>query len=313
MFSVFLKILSIFCMVGIGFIASKKKVLPMESNQYLVNLILVITNPCLIISSISSQTLSAGILRQAGEILIGSVFFFLFAAGVAFLLVKVMGYKPQEDQGVMMVIITAVNSGFMGFPVTKAIFGDHFFFLMVIENIILNIYLFSLAVIQMNYGHQKSRSLADVFRPLCNMSTFSVVVGIVILVSGYKIPTGIVEFLDTIANVTVPVSMIVVGIQLAGSDLKKMLKNVKLIIACLCNVILIPFLTFLAVNWLPLMNESKLILIFAAAFPCAVITVVVASKEGRNSSLLAEGVALSTLFSLGTLPVVAILLMGLYL
>lgn len=313
MLSVFLKILSIFCMVGIGFIASKKNVLPMDSNQYLVNLILVITNPCLIVSSMASQTLSDDILRQTWEILIGSVVFFLLAAVVSFFIVKAMRYKPAEDRGVMMVIMTAVNSGFMGFPVTKAIFGDHFFFLMVIENVILNFYLFFLSVIQMNYGHQKSRSLKEIFRPLVNMSTFSVVVGLSILISGIKIPEPIFDFLDTIANATVPVSMMVVGIQLANSDLLKMMKNTKLIIACLCNVIVMPFLTFLAVNWLPLMNESKLILIFAAAFPCAVITVAIASKEGRNSALMAEGVAMSTLFSLATLPVVAMSLMALYL
>lgn len=313
MLSVFLKILSIFCMVGIGFIASKKNVLPMESNKYLVNLILVITNPCLILSSMGSQTLSDDIIRQTWEILAGSVVFFLLSSAVAFFIVKAMRYNPAEDQGVMMVIITAINSGFMGFPVTKSIFGDHFFFLMVIENVILNIYLFSLSVVQMNYGHQKSRSLKEVFRPLLNMCTFSVVIGLVIMITGFKISGQLFDFLDTIANATVPVSMIVVGIQLANSDLLKMMKNTRLIIACLCNVVVIPALTFLAVNWLPLMNESKLILIFAAAFPCAVITVAISSKEGRNSALMAEGVAMSTLFSLATLPVVAMGLMALYL
>lgn len=73
-----------------------------------------------------------------------------------------------------------------------------------------------------------------------------------------------------------------------------------------------PFLTFLAVNWLPLTNPGKLILVFAAAFPCAVVTVAVATKEGRNADLMAEGVALTTLLSMITLPITAILLMHLY-
>lgn len=312
MLTVFLKIASIFCMVAIGYIASKKDVLPAESNKYLVNLILVITNPCLIISSMSSQTLSSDIVRQAAEILGGSVVFFVGASAVAFVIVKALRYRPAEDRGVLMVIITAVNSGFMGFPITKAIFGDELFFLMVIENIILNFYLFFLAIIQMNYGHKNTGSPAGVFRSLCNMCTYAVIVGMVILITGIKVPPMALDFLDTIANATVPVSMIVVGVQLAQSSLKTMLKNTKLIFVCLCNVVLIPVLTFLAVNWLPLMNESKLILIFAASFPCAVVTVAVAAKEGRNSGLMAEGVAMSTLFSLATLPVSAMVLMSLY-
>ena len=76
MLTVFLKTASIFCMVAVGYLASKKNILPAESNQYLVNLILTITNPCLIISSMSSQSLSQDTVRQAAEILIGASVFF---------------------------------------------------------------------------------------------------------------------------------------------------------------------------------------------------------------------------------------------
>ena len=284
----------------------------MDSNRYLVDLLLKITSPCLIISSMSSQTLTARTVRQAVEIMAGSVIFFIAAAIIAFLIVKAMKYRPAEDQGVLMVIITAVNSGFMGFPVTKAIFGDQYFFLMVIQNVVLNFYLYFLAVIQMNYGQGRSGSLRDVIRPLLNNCTYALLIGLVILITRWQMPELVYDFFDTIAGATIPVSMIVVGIQLAESDLKKMLKNGKLIFASLCNVILIPVLTLLAVNWLPLTPESKLILVFAASFPCAVVTVAVSSKEGRNSGLMAEGVAMTTLFSLATLPVAAIALMQLY-
>lgn len=313
MLTVFLKTASIFCMVAVGYLASKKNVLPAESNQYLVNLILTITNPCLIISSMSSQTLSSDTVRQACEILIGATVFFLAAAGVSFLIVKALHYEPFEDRGVMMVVMTAINTGFMGFPITKAIFGDHFFFLMVIQNIILNIYLYFGAILQMNYGHRKKTGLMDVIRPLLNNNTYALLIGLSILITRFQMPAALFEFFDTIANATIPVSMIVVGIQLAGSDLKKVFKDHKLMIACLANVVLMPILTFLAVNWLPLMNESKLILVFAACFPCAVISTAMAAKEGKNASLVAEGVAVTTLFSMATLPAAAMILMELYL
>lgn len=312
MLAVFLKIASIFCMVAIGYVASKKNILPTESNKHLVNLILMITNPCLILASMSSQTLTSDVVRQAVEILVGSAGFFIAAAVVAFVIVKIMGYDPVEDQGVMMVIITAVNTGFMGFPVTKAIFGNHFFFLMVIQNVMLNFYLYFEAVIQMNYGQKKKSSLKDVIRPLLNNNTYALLIGLVILVFNVPIPAVALDFFDTIGAATIPISMIVVGIQLAGSDLGKMFGNIKLIIACVSNVVLIPALTFLAVNWLPLMDESKLILVFASCFPCAVISTAMASKEGKNAKLMAEGVALTTLMSMATLPIAAMFLMELY-
>lgn len=311
MLTTFLKVASIFCMVAIGFLANKKKVLPMEANQYMVSLLLTITNPCMIIGSMASNTLSEETLRQTMEVIIGSLGYFVIGAFVALGLTKLMRC-PKDDQGVLMVIITAVNTGFMGFPVTKSIFGDDMFFLMVIQNQILTVYLYFISVIQMNYGHKKSGSLKDVIKPLCNMCTLAAIIGFIIFFGGIQLPEIVTDFFNTIGDATIPISMIVVGIQLGNSNLKKIIKNGRLILASILNVTIMPFLTFLAVNWLPLTNPGKLILVFAAAFPCAVVTVAVATKEGRNADLMAEGVALTTLLSMITLPITAILLMHLY-
>ena len=312
MLTVFLKIAAIFAMTAIGFTASKTGVLPAESKKYLSNLLLFITSPCMIIGSMTSQTLDAHTFELMIQIVAGSFIFFLAAMAVSFLIVKLMRCD-REDAGVLMVIITAVNTGFMGFPVTKAIFGNTYFFLMVIQNIVLNIYIYSMMVYQMNYGFRKKEGIKGMRMPMLNMCTYALIIGLVLMLLKVQLPDILADFINTIGDATIPVSMIVVGVQLSESSIGKMLTNKRLITASLCNVILIPALTFLAVNWLPLAPESKLILIFAAAFPCAVVSTAIALKENRNAALMAEGVAMTTLLSMGTLPVAAILLMQLYL
>ena len=312
MLTVFLKIAAIFAMTAIGFIASKTGVLPAESKKYLSNLLLFITSPCMIIGSMTSQTLDAHTFELMIQIVAGSFVFFIAAMGISFLIVKLMRCD-RDDAGVLMVIITAVNTGFMGFPVTKAIFGNTYFFLMVIQNIVLNIYLYSMMVYQMNYGFRKKEGIKGMLMPMLNMCTYALIIGLVLMLLKVRLPDILADFINTIGDATIPVSMIVVGVQLSESSIRKMLTNKRLITASLCNVILIPVLTFLAVNWLPLAPESKLILIFAAAFPCAVVSTAIALKENRNAALMAEGVAMTTLLSMGTLPVAAILLMQLYL
>ncbi len=312
MLTVFLKIAAIFAMTAIGFTASKTGILPAESKKYLSNLLLFITSPCMIIGSMTSQTLDAHTFELMIQIVAGSFIFFLAAMAVSFLIVKLMRCD-REDAGVLMVIITAVNTGFMGFPVTKAIFGNTYFFLMVIQNIVLNIYIYSMMVYQMNYGFRKKEGIKGMLMPMLNMCTYALIIGLVLMLLKVQLPDILADFINTIGDATIPVSMIVVGVQLSESSIGKMLTNKRLITASLCNVILIPALTFLAVNWLPLAPESKLILIFAAAFPCAVVSTAIALKENRNAALMAEGVAMTTLLSMGTLPVAAILLMQLYL
>lgn len=312
MLTVFLKIAAIFAMTAIGFVASKTGILPAESKKYLSNLLLFITSPCMIIGSMTSQTLDAHTFELMIQIVAGSFVFFIAAMGISFLIVKLMRCD-RDDAGVLMVIITAVNTGFMGFPVTKAIFGNTYFFLMVIQNIVLNIYLYSMMVYQMNYGFRKKEGIKGMLMPMLNMCTYALIIGLVLMLLKVQLPDILADFINTIGDATIPVSMIVVGVQLSESSIRKMLTNKRLITASLCNVILIPVLTFLAVNWLPLAPESKLILIFAAAFPCAVVSTAIALKENRNAALMAEGVAMTTLLSMGTLPVAAILLMQLYL
>lgn len=312
MLTVFLKIAAIFAMTAIGFTASKTGVLPAESKKYLSNLLLFITSPCMIIGSMTSQTLDAHTFELMIQIVAGSFIFFLAAMAVSFLIVKLMRCD-REDAGVLMVIITAVNTGFMGFPVTKAIFGNTYFFLMVIQNIVLNIYIYSMMVYQMNYGFRKKEGIKGMLMPMLNMCTYALIIGLVLMLLKVQLPDILADFINTIGDATIPVSMIVVGVQLSESSIGKMLTNKRLITASLCNVILIPALTFLAVNWLPLAPESKLILIFAAAFPCAVVSTAIALKENRSAALMAEGVAMTTLLSMGTLPVIAIILTHLYL
>ena len=117
---------------------------------------------------------------------------------------------------------------------------------------------------------------------------------------------------NTVGNATVPVSMIVVGVQLGTASIRKMLKNYKLMIASLVNVVVVPVLTFLSVNWLPITWKAKVILILAAAFPCAVVLTAMAIRERKNATLMAEGVALTTLLSVVTLPVCVMFLTWYY-
>ena len=47
------KIISIFIITFVGFIANKKGILPNQSNRYLVDLLMMITTPCMVLASIT--------------------------------------------------------------------------------------------------------------------------------------------------------------------------------------------------------------------------------------------------------------------
>ncbi len=313
MITVFTRVLVIFAMIGVGFMANKVGILPLESKKYLTDLLLSISLPCMIISSMLGKTLDGETKKETQLVLIGSLAFFILASIGALFALRLMKRTPVEDQGVLMVIMVAVNSGFMGFPISKAAFGDHIFFLMVMQNIVLNFYMFGIAAIQMHYRDAEKKAFLGSLKAVINPPVIAVIIGFALMVAKVNLPSGVVDFVDMMGDATIPLSMIVVGLQLAGSNFSKLLVNRDLITSSLINVLAVPIITLTLIHFLPIPNTVKITLAFASAFPCAVAVVGVAIKEGKNSELMAGGVALTTILSLFTLPVMAAILQWLYL
>lgn len=78
-------------------------------------------------------------------------------------------------------------------------------------------------------------------------------------------------------------------------------------------MIFVPLITFLTVNWLPIAEGIKIALVFGAAFPASALCVPISSMEEKNSVIVTEEIALTTLLSMITLPVAALLLTAYYL
>ena len=312
MLTVLSKTTVIFSIMAVGFVANKSNIIPIEANKYFVNIMLLINTPCMILAGLTKFKLDDDAIETTFEVALGSLIFFIGAWMVSWVIIKIMNYNPKKDRGVMMVIMCAINSGFMGFPITKAIFGNRAFFFMVIANAMLSFYLYLIAVIQMRYGDGSKPDATELKRVATNPNIIATITGIGMLAVGIDLSDPAWEFINILGNMTVPLSMLVVGVQLATSDFTSIIKNGKLIAASLVNVLLMPALTLATVFFLPMTAEGKLVLVFSTAFPCAVITVAVAAKEGKNVTLMSQGVALTTLFSIITLPAAAVLLTKLY-
>ena len=124
MHEVFIKVMVIFAMIAAGFFANRLGVLPKEASKHLSSLLVDVTVPCLALSSIASQEMTKEMLRSSYEVASGSVVYFIAASIISYLFVKIIRYEPKSDRGVLEAMITSANTGFMGFPVSKAIFGN---------------------------------------------------------------------------------------------------------------------------------------------------------------------------------------------
>lgn len=328
------KVLAIFLLMAAGFGVGRLKVLPEGSNATLNVLLIKVVTPCMILSSITSKELTDDTLSMTLQTFAGSVVFFAIAGVLGYFFAKhMLRVSPSSNIGVYTFAFASINTGFMGFPVTLALFGQDIFYLMVMQNVILTVYLYSAGPLMLRLGCESDEilpagtadtvkttgtagsgsALKSFFMSFWNPNAVASVISLVMLFAGLHLPKLIFEPVQTLGDATIPLSMLLVGLQLSESNISDLIKNGKILAFSLVKMLLLPVLTFFAVNWLPLAVSVKVCLIFAAVFPVAVVVAPVTAMENKNSLAAAELIAITTLLSVGTIPLFATLLTQFYL
>lgn len=316
MLLIFSKVLVVFIYIGVGFIANRLKVLPEESVKHFISLVMGITVPCLMISSITGQEINGNMYRNTILVLaLGAVIYIVTAVLTTFISDRVFPDKDQQDRNVLASAMTGCNSGFMGLPIASAVFGRLVFYYLAIQTIVNNTYLFVMSLSQLHHreGKRSSKSLREKLSPLVNPTSIATVVAAIMLFAGLHLPEYVMGIVEPLGDATIPLSMILVGVQLGGTDFRGLLSDKDLLITSAVKLILMPAIALLIFTPFPVDPVVKLTSLLAVCFPSAVIGVAVAAQEGKNSQLMAEAVAVSTLLSVITLPLWIMLISRLYL
>ena len=316
MLLIFSKVLVVFIYIGVGLIANRLKVLPEESVKHFISLVMCITVPCLVISSITGQDLNGDMYRNTIlTLLLTTLVLIVTAFATTFVSDRIFPWKDQQDRNVLASAMTGCNAGFMGLPIASAVFGELVFYYLVIQNIANNLYLFVMSLAQLHHreSEKSSKSLSEKLKPLVNPTSVATIVSLIMLFAGIHLPEYAMDIVTTLGDITIPLSMILVGVQLGGADFKKLIADKALLITSVMKLIAVPALALLILTPMPVDPVVKLTVLLGMCFPSAVIGVAVAAQENKNSQLMVEAVAITTLLSLFTLPVWIMIITRLYL
>ena len=122
-----------------------------------------------------------------------------------------------------------------------------------------------------------------------------------------KLPYVLGESVKHIANLNTPLAMIVMGSYLANTDFKKALKNKGVYLVSLLRLVIIPVICVGIARILPIPDIVAKSLLITAACPTAAVATLLAGKYELDASYSAETVAISTLMSIATIPLVIML------
>ncbi|MEG0767894.1 MAG: AEC family transporter, partial [Clostridia bacterium] len=115
-------VLTIFCMIGIGYLLAHKGWLHAEASSLLSRMVLYVALPAMIVQNLftqyNRQTLLSGAYGMLAPLSVLTLLY-LFSG----LLARILPI-PQRRRGVFRSVFTFSNSIFIGLPICKAVLGD---------------------------------------------------------------------------------------------------------------------------------------------------------------------------------------------
>jgi predicted permease len=298
------QMLELFFILGLGYLAARKKIVSSQFGNELSRLILNITLPCLMLSSVAAMPTDAD---QSTVIVmfVLSILFFTIMPFVAYGLTRVLRIK-SEDRNLYIYMTTWSNVGFMGFPVIASIFGTGAIFYATIFNLVFNFFNFTLGVALMSEEGFKSIRLKNFLTP----GILSAIIAVLLFVSGIQIPELLNATFETVGSTTTPLAMIVIGVSLAGISMKSVFAELRLYPYLLIKQILFPIAAWAVLQ--PIIEDTYIlgIMVVIIAMPVATSAVLFSNLYENNVALATKGVFMTTLASVITIPVISWLLLG---
>ena len=295
--SVLLQVLTLFLLMMTGLASVGFKVLDEKDISSLNTFVLWFAQPCLILARLQ-QDATPALLMELGWVFVLTCAMMLLSALAAHRLFK---KQPHDRRAVLTNLAMASNCGFMGYPVITAAFGEGALIYAVMYVTAFNLMCWTLG--SYYYGGRKA---VHPRRLLTNPSIIAIAGGIVLLLTGWRLPGFLNDTLELLGSTTTPVAMFVIGARLIGVR-RADLRDYPLLIACGLRLIVVPAaVLLLRLTPLPPMVVSALYL--CAAMPCAALTGMQADLYNCDRFLASRGVAVSSALSMVTVPLMLLLI-----
>ncbi|HWP68379.1 MAG TPA: AEC family transporter [Rectinemataceae bacterium] len=294
------RVLSIFILIIVGYVARKTKSLDPPLVKGLSGFILNVAIPFTILAGFD-RSIPRSALPDLARVALWAIALQGFA--IAF---STLAYRKLENNDRKILSYTTVfsNCGFMGFPVAESVFGK-------IGVMYVSIYVIVFQILIWTYGvtlFSGSASKEQLKKALLNSGNVSVIVGLVIWFLPFDLPQAVTGSIAIMSNLTTPLSMVVVGATLADLPLRGLLKGKELWIGTIVRLVLLPLAVF---GFMRLVGAGGLpakVAAFLTAMPAAAQTVIFAERYGSGVALASRIVFVSTVLSAVTIPMFAILL-----
>lgn len=291
----------LFLLIATGALAVKTGVLKLSDKQALSNLLVYIVVPAMVVNSYRME-FSAQILRN----LLAAFGMSVLAILIGTVITLALTAKSKTSRTpIFRFACVFSNAAYMGFPLISALFGAEGLLYASAFVTVFNLLLWTLG-----YGFVSGESSPKaVAHSLAHTPVlYAIVIGLGIYLLQIPLPDLIVQPLELIAGINTPLSMFITGMLIAAGDIRSIVCNKHIWTLAAVRMVLIPAVCLGVFALLGFHGMAMQVVVLLECCPAAAITSVFAVQFGHDEHYAAGSVVLTTLLSILTLPVCALIL-----
>ena len=295
----------IFLLLIPGIIFRKKDIISAAQSDGISSLAVNITWPCLVVDAMQMD-FSAAVLKDSGYMMAAAMVVFAMTAVVTLVLSKLLRLDNSKRYITAFMLLFG-NTGFIGIPVIRALYGTEAVFFAAILEMVNDVVIFTIGMmlIQMSAG-AKLRFEPKLF---LNPGLIGVIVGLLLFLLDIRLPEVIGGAVEMVGDATTPLTMFLIGYQLGGLKAKEILKDASIYVISFTKLLIVPVLALIvlrvAVGDFSLLEK---VLIMSFAMPAGSVSVIFSQQYRGETAFATKTVLLSTLFSIVTIPVFAVMM-----
>ena len=289
--------------LALGFFLGKAKLIDTKFNKTLVNLLLTVFMPASLFVAFPStfdqatsdmffKGMLAGVIVMFSLIVVSRIVFnnYFYKGGLRF-----------ESQFAFIFN----NATFLGYPIIASTFGQQGIVPYCGFIIAFNIALFSYGV----FLFQRKITAKLFLGIITNPNIIAVVAGMVLFLTGFKLPSFITDAAQFTGNATTALSVICIGFMLSHAQFFKLIRKWRLMLTAIIQLVLGPLITYGLLRALSFPDEVVYVCTLIQALPTATSLGLFAAKYGGNDIESSELVTISTALSIGIMPLMVWLLL----
>jgi predicted permease len=292
-------VISLFIVILVGIYASKKNIITEKINKGLIDILIQIALPFMILSSFIytyDNTIKSNVIKT---------FYYSMIAYIIMIIFSYLILLPikNDKKTILHFANVFMNTGYVGFPILNSIYGTEGVVYGSIFNMFFVIFLWTYGIILFKGKLEKDELKAELRKILLNPSILAVCIGILIMIFDIQFSGAILSSIRSIGNITGPLSMIIIGVILSNTKIKKYLSDWTIYYGLTTKLIIIPAVMYLLS--LLAKDTSKAIntVIIMTAMPASAMTAILAENFEKEKEYAAVVVSVTTLLSLITVPI----------